>query len=301
MTPALRGAFMIVVASMFIAATTMMAKMLGSSDPAVNITNSAMALSPFQIAWGRFAFALLALLIVIAIKRPAMAGFHPKLHAGRVAFGASGVTAMFAAATLIPLADATAITFLNPVIAMVLAVLFLREKVGPIRWSMAALAFLGTLLLVRPATSAFQPDALVALLAAVLLGAEILFLKRLSDREPTVQILLVANTCGFLLMSMAMLWFWQSPSVEQWVLLIAIGPTMLMAQSLFTPALRLGDASFIVPFSYSVLIFAAIYDVLFFGTVPVPLSLLGSAIILVSGVILAWREGRVQKRQNRLG
>ncbi|MEO1398456.1 MAG: EamA/RhaT family transporter, partial [Pseudomonadota bacterium] len=78
----------------------------------------------------------------------------------------------------------------------------------------------------------------------------------------------------------------------QWLLLVLIGTTMVTAQSLFTPALRYGDASFIVPFSYSVLLFAALYDLLVFGILPLPISLAGCAIILVSGVILAWRDGK---------
>jgi len=291
-TPALRGAGMIVVASAFIAATTLIAKLLGTADSTLLGSIGEGALTPFQITWGRFTFALAVLLVIYLVRRPKLGGFNPALHAGRVLLGVSGVTAMFAAATLIPLADATAIAFLNPVIAMVLAVFFLGEKVGPVRWSMSALAFVGMLLLVRPGTVAFQPAALIALLAAVLLGGEILFLKKLGQREATFQILLVSNASGFVLMSLLAPLYWENPSEMQWLLLVLIGTTMVTAQSLFTPALRYGDASFIVPFSYSVLLFAALYDLLVFGILPLPISLAGCAIILVSGVILAWRDGK---------
>lgn len=100
--------------------------------------------------------------------RPAL-----RLHIGRAFAGSLGVTCMFAAATLIPLADATAISMLNPIIAMVLAIPLLGESVGPRRWAAAALSVIGALLLIRPGAESFQPAALIALLAAVVLACEL--------------------------------------------------------------------------------------------------------------------------------
>ncbi len=282
MTPR-RGAATIVVACSLIAATTVLAKMLGTGPN---------ALSPFQITWGRYTFAMMAVAVFYAIRRPVIAPMHLPLHTIRVAFGVTGVTAMFAAATLIPLADATAISFLNVIVAMGLAVVFLREKVGPVRWTAALIAFGGALLLIRPGTSTFQPFALVALLAAFLLAVEITVLKVLSGREPVFQILLASNLGGTIIASLAMLVFWQTPTPVQWLMLGAVGLVMLSAQAMFVPALRSGDASFIMPFTYSVLLFATLYDFALFGVIPVFWSMVGALIIVCAGIVLAIRGSR---------
>lgn len=284
----IKGALLIVIASAFVAMTTLLAKKMGTGKE---------ALSPVQITWGRYLFALVGLSLFALIKRPVLQKFNPGLHAMRVSFGVSGVMAMFAVSTLIPLADANAITFLNPIVVMIIAALFLSEKVGPIRWSMAVLAFLGALLLIRPGASTFQPYALIALLAALFIGIEATVVKKLSGREPVFQILLVSNGAGAFVTSLLMIAFWQPPNNEQWFLLVLIGLTMLCAQSLYVPGLRMGEASFVVPFSYSTLLFAAFYDLFFFNVIPVPLSLAGCIVILFSGVILAWRDGRARKQK----
>ncbi len=235
---------------------------------------------------------MMAVAVFYAARRPVITPMHVPLHTVRVAFGVTGVTAMFAAATLIPLADATAISFLNVIVAMGLAVVFLREKVGPVRWTAALIAFGGALLLIRPGTSAFQPYALIALLAAFLLAVEITVLKVLSGREPVFQILLASNLGGTIIASAAMLYFWQTPTPVQWLMLGAVGLVMLSAQAMFVPALRSGDASFIMPFTYSVLLFATLYDFALFGVVPVFWSMVGAVVIVSAGIVLAVRGSR---------
>jgi drug/metabolite transporter (DMT)-like permease len=213
----------------------------------------------------------------------------------RSAAGFAGVTLMFAAATLIPLADATAISFLNPVFAMLLAIPLLGERVGPWRWLSVAMALMGALILIRPGASSFDPAALLALGAAALLGLETIFIKRLAGREAPLQILVVNNAIGLTIASCAVLFVWQSPTPAQWGVLAALGFMMASAQACYVQAIRRADASFVVPFSYATLIFAALYDFGLFGVAPGWLSALGAGIIVAGGAILAWREGRQAK------
>ena len=77
-----------------------------------------------------------------------------------------------------PLADATAISFLSIIVTLGLSVFMLKERAGPRRWGAAIIALIGALLITRPGTSAFQPVALIALLAAVFIGFEIIFIKQ---------------------------------------------------------------------------------------------------------------------------
>ena len=83
------------------------------------------------------------------------------------------MTLMFAAAVFTPLSEATAMIFLNPVFAMMLAIPLLGEKVGPVRWMAAMIAMLGALILLRPTATSFQHAPFLAPSAAIFLGADL--------------------------------------------------------------------------------------------------------------------------------
>ena len=202
---------------------------------------------------------------------------------------------MFAAVAHIPMADATAIAFLNPVFAMLLAIPLLGERVGPWRWGAAVVALLGALILLRPATGSFQPAALLALGAAVVMGMELIFIKKLSGRERPIQILLVNNAMGLVIASVAVWPVWQTPLPAQWAALAGIGLLMACAQICFVNGMARADASFVAPFSYATLVFATLYDLAAFQVWPDAVSLTGAAIILAGALTLAWREGRARK------
>ncbi|MEQ8585541.1 MAG: DMT family transporter [Thalassobaculaceae bacterium] len=275
-------------AASLVAATTLMAKVLGQDllgDP----------LPGFMVSAGRFLFAWLALVPVIAVMRPGFQGTRWKLHAARSVAGWATVTCIFTAAALMPLGDATAISFLNPLIAMVLAIPLLGERVGPWRWGAAGLALLGALVLIRPGMAAFQPAALIALAAALFGAFEVIFIKMLAGRsagegEPAIRILFVNNTIGATVAGCVALTVWQWPTPQQWLVLAAIGVVMVTAQSLFIQAMKRADASYVMPFFYAALVFAALYDAAVFEVVPVPLSILGAVLIVTGAVVLVWRE-----------
>lgn len=268
-----------------IAGTTLLAKALGTGFGGV-------PLSPFQVTFGRYVFALVVLLAVMAAIRPRLTRPAFRIHGLRAFCGWAGVTAMFAASAMIPLADAVAITFLNPIFTMLFAIPFLRETVGPRRWAAAALCFAGALLLIRPGMSSFQPLGLIALAAALILGFEAMLVKFLSNREGTIQILLLSNLLGSAFATLSVGFVWIAPSATQWAAMAAVGVMMVGAQALFLMALRRGDVSFVSPLFYGTLIFAALYDLAVFGVVPQTLSLLGIAVILFGAVLLGLSEHR---------
>ncbi len=284
--PPLAIAFMLT-ATAFIAGTMLMAKTLGADllgDP----------LHPLQISHGRFLFAFLAIGAAAAVMRPRLTRPDLRLHIGRTLFGWGGVTCMFAAVAFIPLSDATAISFLNPVFGMLLAIPLLGERVGRWRWFAALMALCGALVLLRPGPETFQVAALLALGAAALMGMELIFIKKLADREPSFQILLVNNALGLVIATLAVLPVWVPPSPAQWAALAALGVLMATAQACFVNAMARADASFVTPFAYVTLIFATLYDLLIFDVIPDAVSMLGAAIILTGATLLAWRENRMR-------
>ena len=279
------AAALILAATTFIAATTLLAKALGTDalgDP----------LHPLQISHGRFLFAFIGISTAVLILRPRFIRPHWGYHIGRTSFGWAGVTLMFASVAYIPLADATAISFLNPVFGMLLAIPLLGERVGPWRWAAALIAMMGAMILLRPTPASFQPAALMALGAAAVMGLELIFIKKLADREAPLQVLWFNNLLGMGIATCAVLPVWQMPSPAQWGALAALGLLMACAQACFINGMARADASFVAPFSYATLVFAALYDFLGFGAVPDAVSILGAVIILAGAAILAWREGR---------
>jgi len=281
------AAALTVLASGFVAGTMLLAKMLGTDTlgPALN---------PLQISQGRFLFALIALSLGALVLRPKFTKVAWSRHGLRVLFGWGGVTLMFAATAFIPLSDATAISFLNPVFGVLLAIPLLGERVGRVRLSAAALALFGALILLRPTPTAFQPAALLALGAAVSLAFELILIKRLSGREGPLQILLVNNVIGVGISTTAALAVWQMPNAAQWAALAGIGVLMAAAQTSFINAIARADASFVSPFWYATLVFAALYDALVFGVLPDAVSVLGMVFIVTGAGLLAWREARIK-------
>jgi len=277
-----------IAAAAFIAGTTLLAKALGTDALGP-------PLHPLQVSFGRFLFAWLLLVAVVAALRPNFTRPHWPTYFARVACGFVGVTLMFAAAAMIPLADATAISFLNPVFCMILAIPLLGERVGPWRWIAAAVALCGALILIRPG-GALEIGALLALGAAVVLGLELVFIKRLSGQDSPLQVLVISNSIGVVFASIAVIWVWQPPTAAQWGGMVALGLTMATAQFCFVNAMRRADASFVTPFTYLTLVFAALYDAVLFGVLPDAISVLGAVIIIAGGALLAWRETLARRR-----
>ncbi|MEL7256048.1 MAG: DMT family transporter [Pseudomonadota bacterium] len=291
--PALAASLTLMAAG-FVAGTTLLAKALGTG--ALGGFDLGPPLHPLQISHGRFVFALLAILGFFAIARPALKRPNLPLHAARSGLGWGGVTLMFAAAAFIPLSDATAISFLNPVFAMLLAIPLLGERVGRVRWSAALIALAGAVILIRPGADAIELGALLALGAAVVLGAEVILIKQLAGRENPSQILLINNAIGVCLATTAASFVWVWPTGAQWAALAGIGFLMAAAQACFVNAMARADASFVAPFFYATLVFAAVYDGVIFGVRPDAISVVGAAVILLGAGLLAWREGRLKEK-----
>ncbi len=255
-------------------------------------------LHPFQVSAGRFVFALAVLCLFVLPSRerhPSLAGANWGWHVARSMCGWLGVTAMFAAVTRMPVAEATAVSFLSPLVTMGLAVLLLGERLGLTKVIAAASALLGAALILKPGTDALQIAGLFALAAAALMGLEAIFIKRLSDAEPALRILLINNAIGALVSLTAASAFWVWPSATQWLLLIALGAVMVCGQAMFIQAMKRGDASLVIPAFYSVLVFAALYDFVLYRVVPSWIGVLGAGLI-ISGAVLLARPGAVEHR-----
>jgi len=286
--------------TMLVAGTTLIAKALGNGT-------AGQVIPALMVSQARFLFGFLAVAGVLGLRRasgrpawaePAGGARRPAwgVHLARTACGWLGGFLMFSAAVQMPLADVNALSFVSPVATMLFAVLLLGEKVGPWRWLAAVIALSGALVLLRPGAGVIQPAALLALGAAATVGLESIAIKRLATTEPPGRTMLINNGMGALIgCVMAIPVFRWPEGWAVWTLLIALGCLMVTAQILLLNANRLADASFVAPFWYLTLVWAAVYDIAVFDVWPDRVSIAGAAVIVAGGLLMTWREMRLRR------
>jgi len=199
----------------------------------------------------------------------------------------------FTALRWLPLADATAINFGTPILVVLLAVVFLNERITPARWAFVAAGFVGMLLIVRPGASIFQGASLLVLLGAALYAAFQILTRKLRREDPRVTLFYPA-LCGTLLMALVLPfvehdfeWSWPHAS------LLVIGCLFgTVGHFMLILAFQRAPASAITPFTYMQLVFAIALGFAVFGDFPDAFTLVGMAIISGSGLLLAWFERR---------
>ena len=277
--------FYMLAASAFIGGTAVVAKILGKDylgEP----------LSPFQISHSRFLYGFVFVLIFSLFNKIKIVSPNPKLHLARTSLGLIGATILFGSSSLIPVNDAVALNFSNPVFAMIFSIIILKEKYFTYRLIAMIITFAGALILIRPDFSNLyvDPIALVSILGAICLGLEAIFIKLLTKYEKNTQILLINNFIGLIISSLIVIFFWQTPTFLQLLLCIIIGFLMICAQICFLMALRSNQLNFVIPFFYSTLIFVLFYDYFIFKQLPDYLSFIGSLLIMIGGIYLFSKE-----------
>jgi drug/metabolite transporter (DMT)-like permease len=197
----------------------------------------------------------------------------------------------FAALTFLPLAEATGLNYLTPILVTLMAGWFLREQITQPRWMFVLAGFVGTLLIVRPGSAMLHAGALFALGAAVL-NATFQVLTRKLAREDLIVLIFYPSLVGAVLMSLAVPFFHYHGSylTSDIVLFAAMGTIGLLGHFLFIQAFQRAPASTIAPFTYMQLVWSTLAGWLAFGTFPDHWALTGMIVIAASGAVLTWYE-----------
>lgn len=227
-------------------------------------------------------------------------------HAMRALFGLVGMFFVYGAVLLLPLAEATAISFTAPFFAVMLAVILFREKVGLYRWGAVALGFAGVLVLTQPGfglagSEAIDPlGAVVALIAAFLVAAISVQIQDLNRTESPWSIVFWFTAFTTPLMAIALPFVIQPHTPETWLILLAMALCGALAQILLTSSLRFGSAGVVLLMDYTALLWATWYGWSVFDRAP-PASLwIGAPLIIGAGLLIAWRERRLAVARARL-
>lgn len=280
-----RGAIWIVLASAGYSVMSAMVKAVGGR------------LDSLEIGFFRCAFGLLAVLPFMLHAGPAVFRTdRPLLHLFRGLLGTTAMFCGFYAVTHLPLADATAISFANSLFMIVLAVLFLGETVRWRRWSATAVGFVGVLVMVGPGGHGLDLPVAAALFGTLCVATVSVVIKKLSQTEAPVSILFSFSIVSTAASAVPAVFVWQTPTLEEWVLLLLIGAIGTAAQSCGIRGFRCGEATAVAPFDYTRLLFAGLFGYMLFGDVPTPQTLMGAGLIVASTLYIARREAALGKR-----
>ena len=248
----------------------------------------------FQLAFMRYAGHFVISIAMIArggLTADRFKTDHPTQLISRAVLLISATLSNFYALQFLPLTVASAIMFSSPVIVCFLSVSILREKVGPWRWGAILLGFIGVLIVVRPFGETFHPAMLLIIYNATALALYSLMTRKLSGVVAVETMQFYMGLVGTVLLLPFALWTWVPPdSFFGMVVLVSLGVLGWAGHQLLTNAHRFGTANQLMPFTYSFLIYVAIFGYLLFGTVPDAATVLGAAVIMGAGLIIWKRE-----------
>jgi drug/metabolite transporter (DMT)-like permease len=207
-------------------------------------------------------------------------------------------TFLLIAFSLMPLAGAIAINFSSPLFATLISALVLKETVGLARWLALLVGFCGVLIVANPDAGTFQIGALFALANAVLYGSVTVGVRGMTATESAETLILyqLALLTAFFALLLPLGWAWPTPADTAWI--VFNGVSNAVGQYWWTRALHLAPASAVAPFFYLSLVWASILGFAIWGDVPTISLVIGSAVVVASGLFLLWRESNA--RQTKL-
>ena len=227
-------------------------------------------------------------------------------HGRRAIYGITGMFFVYGAVILLPLAEATAISFTAPFFAVMLSVILFREQVGLYRWGAVILGFAGVLVLTEPVfgvgtAAAIDPfGAAVGLIAAFLVAVISFQIQDLNKTEAPWSIVFWFTALTAPLVLIAFPFFVQSHDAETWGIIVAMALCGAVAQILLTSSLRFGSAGVILLMDYTSLLWATWYGWSVFDQAPSQGLWIGAPLIIAAGLLIAWRERRLAVAMARL-
>jgi drug/metabolite transporter (DMT)-like permease len=211
-------------------------------------------------------------------------------HALRSASQATSQTFIVIAFSMMPLAGAIAINFSAPLFATLVSALVLKEAVGLARWTALLVGFCGVVIVTNPGAETFQLGALFALANAVLYGSVTAGVRGMTATESTETLMMYQMVLLTVFFALLLPFGFRVPTWSDGFMLALNGVTNAFGQYWWTRALHLAPASAVTPFYYLSLVWAMVLGFMFWGDIPTLPLLVGSSIVIGSGLFLLWRE-----------
>ncbi len=275
-----RGGLWVLIAAFFFSWMIVLIKIVGQS---LHITEILLFRQLTMIA--------IALPVILRSFPRSLYTARPGLQALRIVVAFFSMVLGFTAVIHLPLAEATAISFAKTFFTTILAIVLLGEMVGPRRWGAVIAGFLGVLIIAWPGGGdAFNIYGLLAIISAACVGCVVIMVRQLSQVDQPFTILTYqAVGVGVLLLPPA-IWFWQAPTIDELLIMAAIGALSVFGQYCNILGLRCAEASAIAPLDYARLVYALILGFWVFSEWPEPRVFFGAAIIIAAAAYTLHRE-----------
>jgi drug/metabolite transporter (DMT)-like permease len=217
---------------------------------------------------------------------------RPGAHLLRSMSQFTSQTLLLIAFSMMPLASATAINFSAPLFAALASLFFLKESIGRARWVALIVGFIGVLIVTSPGTEAFQIGALYALGNSLLFGTVTVGVRGMTRTESAKTLTIYQLTWLSIFYGLTLPFFFVMPRWSDAWLIVGNGVCNMLGQYWWTRALHLAPTAAIVPFQYLSLLWAMGFGYLLWSDIPTPGLIVGSAIVVGSGLYLLWHETR---------
>lgn len=213
------------------------------------------------------------------------------VHASRMMLGMTGMLLNFLSYILLPPAEAATIGFTMPIFGTILSALILREATGIHRWAAVLVGFVGVLVIVRPDAGHFPIQGVAVAISAALVTASVsLVLRALGRTEAAGVVVFWFTILSMIPLGIAMPFVAQAHDALTWGLLLVIGLFGGIAQLCLTAALRWAPVSVVLPMDYTTIIWTSLLGVAIGEDWPMATTWAGAALIVASGLYIAWRE-----------
>jgi drug/metabolite transporter (DMT)-like permease len=281
----LRGIALIVASTVFLAGSDTLAKYLGRTLPSI------------EIGWIRFlVFLLIMLPVAVASQDSPLRSARPKLQVLRALALVTSSVLFITGLRFLPIAEASATSFVAPLFVTALSLLLLGETIGIRRWMATLVGLIGVLIVIRPGSAAFNPAVVLPILSALSWAITLTLTRMISGADRALVTMSFSALVGFVALSALVPFVWVTPSWQDIGIGVCVGLASTMGQWVVVLAFRYADASALAPFSYTQLLWVTILGYLVFGEVPDLWTFVGAAVIIGSGLYTAHRE-RLRRRQ----
>jgi drug/metabolite transporter (DMT)-like permease len=250
-----------------------------------------------QLLWLRACAALIVLLPMIWRHRPEFVQLErPWLQLLRVLLSTLEVAAFFLATVYLPLADVTTYYLACPIFVTALSAVVLRERVGWRRWGAVLIGFGGVLIALRPSAQTVSWPAMIAL-GGSLSFAALMLITRSLRATPDIVLASTQFAGTFALGALMSPFGWVTPSISSLGLFAAAGCISVSALFCVNRSLKLAPASVVVPYQYSMIVWAIMFGIIVFGDVPSWPTMVGAAIIISAGLYIFLRERELGRKE----
>lgn len=267
-----------------------------ANDTLVKLATASIGIGQIMLVRGFFATAMIALLAWrLGHLRPLSTVRQPAVLL-RIIGEIGGTLFYLIALAKMPIANVQAVFQSLPLAITMSAALFLGETVGPRRWLAITAGFIGVMIIVRPGLEGFNAYSFYVLASVASCAVRDLATRRISADVPSTFVSLVTatavTTCGGV---MVLGGGWTPMPLSLTLTLMASAVVLLTGYQFIILAMRIGDVSFVAPFRYTALVWAILSGIFVFGNVPDLPMMIGSTIVVLSGIYALYRERVVGK------